>query len=269
MVEADISQLLYGLMTGLGAGAIGGTLAGLAGVGGGLLYVPIFFALMPSDAGGIAMPVFASLVAVAMTGFFSARSHWRLGHVDRSALIQLLPGLLIGAGIGLWSTLRLSEIWILLALAALDGWIAFDYGRQPKKRTVNGLPLALFSGPIGFISGALGIGGGTMLVPLLRRSCELRFAVGTSATCGAAMALCAVAANTLFEQGWHTLLAAHASWVTGAWLGILLILPVATSWSAALHAQLSESTLRIVLKGIFISLAGLLLLAAVTLYSQS
>jgi len=264
MPEIDLSLLIYGLVVGLGAGAIAGILAGLAGVGGGLIYVPVFYACMPGAADGVAIHVFASLVAVIITGFFSTRSHWRLKHVDYQMLKILLPGLIVGAGLGLWSTLRLPEAWVLLALATLDGWMAYDYGRSllPKPAGRSSAAL-LFSGPIGFISGALGIGGGTMIAPLLRRFVALRIAVGTSAACGLLMALGAVLSNILFEHVWHDELVGQSMFLAGAWFGIAVILPKSTGWAARLHTEVPEHTLRISLKAIFMLLATGLLVAAI------
>ncbi|MFQ5519231.1 MAG: sulfite exporter TauE/SafE family protein, partial [Mariprofundus sp.] len=189
MIEFDFSLLLYGFAVGLVAGALGGVLAGLAGLGGGLIYVPLLYALMPGESDSIGLYVFASLVAIVCTGFFSSRAHWRLGHIDFNALRLLLPGLMIGAGLGLWTTLHLPETLVLLALAGLNAWIAYDYGRKVQWLEANHRLLPILSGPIGYISGTVGIGGGTMLVPLLRRLTELRFTVGTAALCGMGMAL--------------------------------------------------------------------------------
>ncbi|TLS68625.1 sulfite exporter TauE/SafE family protein [Mariprofundus erugo] len=260
---AESELLLYGLLIGLFAGALGGTLAGLAGVGGGLVYVPLFYALLPAQQGqGMALHIFASFVAIIITGFFSARSHWRLGHIDRQTLSQLLPGLIIGAIIGLWSTLRLPEAAVLLGLAALDAWIAFDYGRTIPPDADRRPSLRLFSGPIGLASGALGIGGGTMLVPLLRRHLILRHAVGTSAACGFVMALTAVTANLLAEPDWHELMISQWPQLLGIWLGIALILPRCSHWSARLHQVSGEQNLRLALKILFFLLSACLLLAA-------
>jgi uncharacterized membrane protein YfcA len=262
MPEFDLSMLAYGLVAGLAAGVVGGMLAGLAGVGGGLIYAPLFYACMPDDADGMAIHVFASLVAVVITGFFSSRSHWRLGHIDFHKLKLLLPGLIVGAGLGLWSTLRIPEALILLAMAGLNGWVAHDYGRKPAQYSVSGVSLALCSAPIGLISGALGIGGGTMLTPLLRRFTALRMAVGTSAACGLMMAFGAVLMNVMLEPDWRDLLAAQWQFLAGAWLGVMTIMPTSVGWSARLHASTSEQTLRQALRLIFSLLSAGLFIAA-------
>jgi len=258
--EPDL--LLYGLMIGLCAGALAGTLAGLAGVGGGLIYVPVFYAFLPTQGDGMALYIFASMVAIAITSFFSARAHWRLGNVDKAKLGTLLPGLMLGAGLGLWSTLHLPEVLILLALAALDIWVAYDYGRSLRRASHHPPSLTLFSGPIGYASGLLGIGGGTMIVPLLRRHLPLRLAVGTSAACGLIMAIAAVSVNVLAVSDWQALLLAQWPRLAGTWLGVALILPFCSRWSARLHADMDEDSLRIVLKAVFLLLACGLLIAA-------
>jgi len=261
-VEVAIYELmLYGLLVGVIAGAIGGTLAGIAGVGGGLIYVPLFYLAMPGDTENVSAQVILSLAAVAMTGFFSARAHWRLGHLNRPAFRALMPGLLIGAALGLWSTLQIPEAAILLSLALLDAWIAWDYGRETEQS--RAVPLTPLSAPIGYISGLLGIGGGTMLVPLLRRSVALREAVGTSAMCGMVMALGAVVANLLFESQWQPLLKEQLPFIIGTLAGILLIIPYTAKWSADLHRDLPEQLVRTILKALFALLALLLAIAGV------
>jgi uncharacterized membrane protein YfcA len=265
MPELDLTFLLiYGLIVGLCAGALAGTIAGLAGLGGGLIYVPVYYALMPGVGDSMALPVFASMVAITITGFFSARAHFRLGHISREALKHLLPGLVIGAAVGLWSTLYLPEALVLLGLATLNAWIAYDYGRDCRREAIREtMQLALFSGPIGFVSGALGIGGGTMLVPLLRRFLLLRHAVGTSATCGVLMAVSATLLNLFFEPSWYGLLHEQLLFLPASWLGITAVLPKTTGWSAHLHTVTAERVMRAILKGLFIFLSLGLLTGAI------
>ncbi|MDT8377087.1 MAG: sulfite exporter TauE/SafE family protein [Mariprofundaceae bacterium] len=260
MDAVSYELIICGLFVGLAGGAIGGTLAGVAGIGGGLIYMPLLYLAMPGNQDGLSLHVMASLAAVAVTGFFSARAHWRLGHLNRNAFRKLVPGLIVGAAIGLWSTLKIPEAVILFTLALLDAWIAWDYGRrQTEKRAV---PLASLSAPVGYISGVLGIGGGTMLVPLLRRQVSLREAIGTSAACGMVMAFSAVLFNLLFESAWVGLLSGQLFFLTGALAGILLIIPKTSGWSARLHAALPEPTMQRMLKGLFTLLSAALFLAA-------
>ncbi len=262
MGELELTLLLYGLLVGLGAGLIGGLLAGLAGVGGGMVYVPLFYFLSPAAGEAMATHVFASMVAVLLTGVFSTRAHWRLGHIDTKMAMMLLPGLTAGAAFGLWSTLQLPPFLILLGLTALNAWVAFDYGRtvHPKPEN-NPAPVALAAWPIGYLSGMLGIGGGTMSVPLLRRFVPLRHAVGTSAVCGLMMVLSAVLLNLSFESDWAAVLSSHWLFLMGSWTGIILILPAASGWSSRLHDSMGEEVLQPLLKSLF-AIFALVLLAA-------
>jgi len=276
MGEFDGMQLLLGLAAGTVGGALGGVLAGIAGVGGGLIYVPVFYALLSQNPDAIPLSVFISLLAIVVTGGFSARAHAHLGHIDRQAAGYLLPGLICGAVAGLMLTLRLPGAFVLAALALLDAWVAYDYGRDMKtpvrSRAWPGLPWKsapwIAAPPIGFISGTLGIGGGTMLVPLLRRSLTLRHAVGTSALCGTLMAAAALAINGVFIPDWKALLGSQLWFTLGVLAAILCTLPFSTSWSAGLHASLNEGAMRMLLKAVFSLLSAGLGLAALFRFLQ-
>jgi len=261
MSEADILMLCIGLAAGVLAGTLSGVLSGLAGIGGGLIYVPVFYACLPHDSAGVSLSVFISLLAIVLTGGFSARAHSRLGHLDRNTALHLLPGLVLGASIGLMLTLHLPEALVLAGLAALDAWIAWDYGRPiSNKRGRTAQWLASF--PIGYASGSLGIGGGTMLVPLLRRSLPLRMAVGTAVLCGTLMAASALLLNALLVPAWLAILNTQLWFIAGVLTGVLLVLPHATRWSARLHAKMGEMEMQLLLKGMFALLAALMSVAA-------
>ncbi|HCS12433.1 MAG TPA: sulfite exporter TauE/SafE family protein [Zetaproteobacteria bacterium] len=262
MSEADIIMLFTGLAAGALAGVIAGVLAGLAGIGGGLIYVPVFYACLPHDSAGVSLSVFISLLAIVLTGGFSAKAHNRLGHINHVTAVHLLPGLVVGASIGLMLTLHLPEALVLAGLAVLDAWIAWDYGR-PMGAVRGRASLWLASFPIGYVSGSLGIGGGTMLVPLLRRSLPLRMAVGTSVLCGTLMAAAALLVNGLLIPAWRPLLLGQLWFALGVLAAVLLVLPRATQWSARLHASLGEEELRLLLKGVFAVIAAMMALSAI------
>jgi len=196
-----------------------------------------------------------------VTGFTSAHAHWRLGHIDGASCLKLLPGLIIGAAFGLMLTLHIPATLVLAGLAILDAWVAWDFGRVVKSRQ-GSAPLALASAPIGYLSGSLGIGGGTMLVPLLRRALPLSIAVGTSAFCGMVMVFAALLLNLLLVDDWFRLLQTPMFFLLGVAVGLLLTLPRASAWAARLHVRMDEADMRLLLKLLFSLLAAILALAA-------
>jgi uncharacterized membrane protein YfcA len=251
IMEWDVSLLLSALFMGMCAGGVAGTLAGLAGIGGGLIYVPLFYILFLHQDHAMAIAVFASMVGVVATAWFSTRSHWKLGHVDKSLLRMLLPSLIVGTSLGLWSTLVLPATWLLLGLAALNAWVAFDYGKRIEIANKQHRWARFMALPIGYVAGVFGVAGGTMLVPLLRRSLALRLAVGTSACCGLMMVASALVINLCWEASWQTLLRQHSMVLFAAWLGIVTVVPFTSAWAAYLHQSMPEHILRQVLKAVF------------------
>ncbi|MDX8389427.1 MAG: sulfite exporter TauE/SafE family protein [Mariprofundaceae bacterium] len=272
MTEAELILIASGLLTGIIAGFAGGLLAGLAGLGGGLIYLPLFLFIMPAtelpEGENIALHVMASLVAVSITSFFAARAHWQLAHISLPTLKVILPGMVVGATVGLWSTLHLPAAMVLLGLSLLNLWVAWDLGRQHHhiKTAQQVMPFA--SIPIGYCSGSLGIGGGTMLIPMLRQFLGLRFAVGTSALCGFLMVTLAIMVNVFFESNWFRLLDPNILFLMGTWLGIAAVIPYVTHIAARLHTKWPESVTTCWLRWLFLLMASGLMLAAMIEWSR-
>ncbi|MGQ0801630.1 MAG: sulfite exporter TauE/SafE family protein [Pseudomarimonas sp.] len=190
------------LLTYLLLGASAGLLAGLLGVGGGLVIVGVLARLLPAQGvpaeSVMHVALATSLASIILTGLSSARSHHQRGSVLWASVRWLVPGLLVGALLGSAlasqlpaQTLRLAvALFCLLAAAQL----AFGNPRQQAVATESpqGGRLTLAGLGIGMLSAVVGIGGGSLTVPLLvwLGVTPVR-AVGTSAACGVAIGLAA------------------------------------------------------------------------------
>ena len=191
----------------LALGAAAGTMAGLFGVGGGLIIVPVLvfaFGLqnIPPEI-TMHLAVGTSLATIVITGASSALGHFRQGSVYRPWFLALLPGLMVGAIGGVFIAGSLGgrighTLWHLCsAVSNQDGFwsIAQGWLIAPGK-----FAMVVAGGIVGAISALFGIGGGAMTVPWLSRcGATMTLAVGTSAACGLPIAL--VGAITFMVMG--------------------------------------------------------------------
>ncbi|MEM1381972.1 MAG: sulfite exporter TauE/SafE family protein [Pseudomonadota bacterium] len=178
----------------LAVGGVAGVLAGLLGVGGGIVLVPAFFHVFETL--GYAGPqlmqmcVATSLATIVITSARSVASHNKKGAVDWVVLRGWAPGIVLGAGTGVVVVSQLDT----LALQIIFGALAFCIGLymafgRATWRVANELPRgikrALISPWIGLISVLIGVGGGSMGVPLLTlHGRPMHQAVGTAAGFG-------------------------------------------------------------------------------------
>jgi uncharacterized membrane protein YfcA len=185
--------LAYGL-----TGAIAGLLAGLLGIGGGLVIVPALAILFSGHGFGAAnlmhFAVGTSLATIVATSVSSMLAHQRRGSVHWQAVRGLLPGILLGALGGAWLARQISSPGLGLFIGLFEILVALQllFGASPSPQ--RGLPGAGLQGlagaVIGAVSALLGIGGGTLTVPwLLWHRIDIRMAVGTAATIGLPIAL--------------------------------------------------------------------------------
>jgi uncharacterized membrane protein YfcA len=180
-------------------GALAGVMAGLLGIGGGLIVVPALAFWLPNKgiapADALHAAVATSLASIAVTASASAWSHFRRGGVDTRALAWLAPGLLLGSGCGALVVAGIPASALALFVAAFCVFAAWQIGRphSGSVTAVGALPMRwLLPGglAIGAVSAAVGIGGGSLTVPLLYRlGAPLRSAIGTSAAAGLPIAL--------------------------------------------------------------------------------
>lgn len=187
----------------LGLGALAGVLAGLLGIGGGVVIVPALLWLfshlaltgMDPHAGLIPQQAVAtSLATVVATGSASALAHHRRGAVALRLVVRLLPGLLLGAWLGALAAAHLPATWLTRLFALFLCYSGARMIAQPEVQAAARLPGALGLAAIGTgfsaLSALLGIGGGTLLVPYLaRRGVRMAHAVATAGACGVPLAL--------------------------------------------------------------------------------
>ena len=180
-------------------GAFAGVLAGLLGVGGGIVIVPVLFFLFQgfgvSPESAMVIATATSLATIVPTSISSIRSHNKKGNVDFKLLKHWAVFILIGVLAGSWLVTRVNGIW----LTALFGFIATLSAlnmlfRTNKSALFNELPNTAgqmtMGAAIGFFSSMVGIGGGTISVPLLTLyNYPIHKAVGTAAAIGLIISL--------------------------------------------------------------------------------
>lgn len=182
-------------------GAVVGFLAGLLGIGGGMMLVPFMTFLLAQrgvEAGlAVKMAIATSGATILFTSVSSLLAHWRHGQVRWPIVARLAPGILLGgivAGGGALAVLQ--GQWLAGVFAVFNLVIALRMlrGTQPAAgRNLPGTAGLVGAGTgIGFVSGLLGAGGAFLSVPFMTWcGAPLRAAVGTSAALGFPIALSA------------------------------------------------------------------------------
>lgn len=216
----------------LALGAAAGTMAGLFGVGGGLIIVPALVVAFGLQ--GVApevimhLAVGTSLATIVVTGASSAWAHHQKGSIHREWFLALLPGLLLGAigGVFVAGALSGGVLGTLFGLFVIAVAVRMVLDRGPVPGTVapGRAGMALAGGVIGGVSALFGIGGGTLCVPWLTRcGAQMTRAVGTSAACGIPIALFGAATFAVVGWGNPQLPAGATGFVMWpAFLGIVL-----------------------------------------------
>ncbi len=196
----------------LATGAVAGILAGLLGVGGGIVIVPVLYHIFSRFGAelGVApealmhVAVGTSLATIIPTSLVSARKHNARSAVDGVLLKSWGPGILIGvvAGTLIAGAVQGSVLTTVFATVAL--LVAINMARPSgtavlSARLPQGLLRHLISTIVGGFSAMMGIGGGTLSVPILSAfSYPIRRAVGTAAAIGIIISIPA-AAGFIYE----------------------------------------------------------------------
>ncbi|MBB6521294.1 sulfite exporter TauE/SafE family protein [Pseudoteredinibacter isoporae] len=183
----------------LATGVFAGILAGLLGVGGGIVIVPVLFFLFQgfgvSAESAMLIATATSLATIVPTSISSIRSHNLKGNVDVELLKRWAVFILIGVLVGAWlvthveGTLLTMLFGVIAILSALN--MLFRTGKSALfKQLPNKAGQSVMGTSIGFFSSMVGIGGGTLSVPLLTLyNYPAHKAVGTAAAIGLIISL--------------------------------------------------------------------------------
>lgn len=192
-------------------GTVTGFLAGLLGVGGGMMMVP-FMTIILSGRGvetgmAVKMAIATSMATILFTSLSSVRAHAKLGAVRWDLLKGFAPGIVIGglaAGAGIFALVKGRGLALFFALfigySALQ--MLLDKKPKPGRQMPGPLGTAAVGSGIGLLSGLVGAGGAFMSVPFMTWcNVPIRQAVGTSAALGFPIALANTAGVLVAGRG--------------------------------------------------------------------
>jgi uncharacterized protein len=243
----DSTLLLYWGLYAV-TGVVVGILAGLLGVGGGLIIVPALTVLFeaqgfPSEA-TLHLALGTSLGTILFTSLSSARAHHQHQAVDWGIVVRITPGILLGTYLGGVAVARMRTSVLKAVFAVFLLLVAAQMLSGARPRPTRKLPKAPGTAAVGVliggVSGLVGIGGGSMSVPfMVWCNVEMRRAIGTSAAIGFPIA--AAGAASYVVNGWavstgvpHALGYVHLPALAGVALFSVLTAPLGARLASTL-----------------------------------
>jgi len=257
---------LFIALTGLGA--VIGVLAGLLGVGGGMMMVP-FMVVALQSAGFppetlIKIAIATSLSTILFTSVSSVRAHHRRGGVLWRVVAGLSPGIVVGTLLTTQFVHRADSRWLTMGFALFMSWSALRMLRPAAKASVDQQatlpgPAGLFGAGalIGAASAVLGAGGGFLTIPFLsRRGVKMQQAIGSSAAAGFPIAAGGALGYAIAQPGQDV----PGTMLGYIWLPALLAISLASVSTAPIGAALAHrlpvATLRRIFALLLLVLAG-------------
>ncbi len=239
----------------LATGLVAGVLAGLLGVGGGIVIVPVLYHLFTllgvDESVRMHAAVGTSLATIVPTSILSSRAHKRRGSLDMALIKSLMPSMVVGVIVGSVASRFLSGASLTAVFACIALLVAVNMAfKRDGFAVADGLPgtagTALLGSGIGGVSTLMGIGGGTLSVPILNAlRVPMHTAVGTGAMLGMVISFPGTLAFVL--NGLDVPLRPPFSLGYVNLLGFALIVPATlatTGWGAKLAHSINAQRLR-------------------------
>ena len=232
----------------LATGCVAGVLAGLFGIGGGIVIVPVLEAALGflgvDPAIRMHVAIGTSLATIIPTSISSARAHHRRGSVNVGVVRRWSVFVLVGTLAGAWIAARVHSDVLAIVFAMLALLVAIKLVLLPESRNLtDGIPRGSWVGVIpafiGCASAMMGIGGGTFSVMALTLFNEpIHRAVGTAALFGLVISLPGTAGFIVAGRGDPALPPGSLGYVS--LVGFALIAPT-TVLLAPLGAKIAHS----------------------------
>ena len=235
-------------------GVFAGIIAGLFGVGGGIIIVPVLiysFGLLGFPAEHLVhMAIATSLACIVTTSVSSIYAHHKKGAVDWSLVFTMVPGIALGSWLGGMTAVGIKGpyLQVIIGVFALyTSWGMWNKSKQePVAKSLAKALLIPVSAGIGWASAIFGIGGGSLTVPFLSsRGVQAQRAVACGAALGFPIAL--VGTLSFIYAGWTISGLPEDSlglvyWP--AWLGIAIFSTLSARFGAQLAHRLSARILQ-------------------------
>ena len=228
-------------------GLVSGYMAGLLGIGGGMVMSP-FLTMILSARGvsadlAVKMAIATAMSTIVFTSLSSVRAHHQRGAVRWNIVKSIAPGIVLGgalASMGLFALLKGTVL--ALVFAAFVSFSAtqmlLDIKPQPSRQMPGTVGQAAAGSVIGFVSGLVGAGGGFISVPfMVAHNVPILNAVATSAALGFPIALSNTVGFVISGSFEHNL----PLWSLGyVWLPALLTIAACSVLTAPLGAKMAH-----------------------------
>ncbi len=258
------------LLTLLTMGGLAGLMAGLLGIGGGALIVPVLVIVFEDQSVNpqiiMQLALGTSLATIIFSAISSASAHYRRGTLDVTIFRRITPAIVVGTLLGAALADHLTSRTLQWLFVVFMFAIAAQFARgttvtRAHARLPGLVGMNLAGTIIGVVSALFGIGGGSLSVPFMTWcSVPVKRAIGTSAAIGLPIAVGGAVGYII--AGWNE--PSLPPWSLGyvvlpAFAGIVVASTAAAPLGARLAHRLSEKVLRRIF-ALFVALLGLRML---------
>lgn len=192
-------------------GTVAGLIAGLLGIGGGIVTVPLLHLVLNFQGIENALihkiAIGTSLGGIMCTVVSSAAAHHRMGSVDWKTVFRFTPGILVGAWCGAYLASIMPSQYLQIVFVVFLSYVIFNMLAGKKPKPTRHLPgpagLCAVGSLVGCVAGLVGIGGGTISIPyLLWNNVPMLRTIGTAAAISFPAAVSGAIGNVF--NGWNT-----------------------------------------------------------------